>query len=208
MNAGREDVREVHTPRLLLRLPRMDDALPLSRMMNAGISARLASWPAELSQSAAGSRLAAARADAELGLAMPMVIERRATAGVIGWIGATPVEGEPSCMLLTYWLGAQHQGQGLMREAAPAALAAVFRRLTITEVRAAVQTDNPISRSVLRSLGMRLLGLGRIWCAARGRDETCEWWGVHRPVMPAEVMQPAGGAVLTLQAAAAPSAPS
>lgn len=208
MNAGREEVGEVRTQRLLLRLPRMDDALALSRMMDAAISARLASWPAELSPAAASTRLAAARADAELGLALPMVIERRATGAVIGWIGATPVEGEPSCMLLTYWLGAQHQGQGLMREAAPAALASVFRRLSITQVRAAVQTDNPVSRSVLRGLGMRMLGLGRIWCAARGRDETCEWWGVHRPAAPAEILQPAGGAVLTLEAAAAPSAPS
>ena len=84
--------------------------------------------------------------------------------------------------MLTYWLGDRFQGEGLMREAAPAALTAVFNNLGVSEVRAAVQLDNTASRAVLRGLGMRPLGLGHIWCAARGREEQCEWWTVLRPI--------------------------
>ncbi len=171
----------IHTQRLRLRLPQPDDAQELAALMAPEVSARLASWPANLAPDIAAQRLTEARGAALDGRALPLVIERRDDRVLVGWIGATRAEANPRCAILTYWLGCQHHGQGYMREAAPAALAAIFTRLDVAEVRAAVQCDNDASRAVLQGLGLHKMELGRIWCSARGREETCEWWAVTRP---------------------------
>ena len=181
MNAQREPQRDLYTPRLRLRLPRPEDAAILAPLMAPEISARLASWPASLDPDAAATRLTEARSAAINGVALPLVVERRADGALLGWIGATRMETDANRAVLTYWLGTPYHGQGIMREAAPAALAATFRHLGVQEVRAAVQMDNTASRAILRALGMRPLGIGHIWCAARGREEVCEWWAVQRP---------------------------
>jgi RimJ/RimL family protein N-acetyltransferase len=182
MNAVGATVREVHTRRLCLRLPSPEDAVDLAGLMGPAISARLASWPVHMAPAAAAGRLGEARAAAMAGLALPMVITRRSNGQILGWISASRAEADRNRAVLTYWLGDEFQGEGLMREAAPAALAAVFEQLGVTEVRAAVQPDNRASRAVLIGLGMRPLGSGRIWCAARGREEECEWWSLLRPI--------------------------
>jgi RimJ/RimL family protein N-acetyltransferase len=157
-------------------------------MMSPSISARLASWPAFLVPGSAQLRVQQAVAAREAGLALPLAVTRRIDDSVLGWISASRAEAEPRRALLTYWIGEAFQGQGIMREAAPVALEATFRTLGVTEVRAAVQSDNAASRSVLRALGMRPLGPGRIWCSARGREEPCEWWSILRHDVPASVM--------------------
>lgn len=172
----------IHTQRLRLRLPQPDDAPALASLMTPAVSARLASWPASLAPDIAAQRLTEARGAALDGRALPLVIERRADKALLGWIGATRADQDPARAILTYWLGCDHHGQGYMREAAPAALAAIFDRLGVAEIRAAVQCDNDASRAVLQGLGMDRLEIGRIWCSARGREEACEWWGVSRPV--------------------------
>lgn len=172
----------IHTQRLRLRLPQPEDAQALAGIMAPEVSARLASWPASLAPEVAAQRLTEARGAAMAGRALPLVIERLCDQAVIGWISATRAELDPNRAILTYWLGSAHHGQGYMREAAPAALAAAFARLGVAEVRAAVQCDNEASRAVLQGLGMMRLELGSIWCSARGREEACEWWGVARPV--------------------------
>jgi RimJ/RimL family protein N-acetyltransferase len=157
-------------------------------MMSPEISARLASWPAFLVPGSAQLRVQQAIAAREAGLALPLAVTRRSDNALVGWISASRAEAEPRRALLTYWIGAAFHGQGIMREAAPVALEATFRTLGVTEVRAAVQSDNLASRSILRGLGMRPLGPGRIWCSARGREEPCEWWSVLRADIPAAVM--------------------
>lgn len=182
MNASEEQRRDVCTERLCLRLPFPEDAAALAGLMGPEISARLASWPVHLAPEAAAARLGEARAAAMAGLALPMVITRRDGGEIVGWISAARSEADRNRAVLTYWLGDRFQREGLMREAAPAALAAIFNQMGVSEVRAAVQPDNAASRAVLRGLGMRPLGLGHIWCAARGREEQCEWWTVLRPI--------------------------
>ncbi|MBU8536486.1 GNAT family N-acetyltransferase [Roseomonas tokyonensis] len=165
-----------------MRLPHPEDALALSEMMGPEISARLASWPVRLAPEAAAAKLGEARAAAMAGLALPLIITLRNSGDVAGWISASRAEADRNRAVMSYWLGDRFHGAGLMREAAPAALAGAFRHLGVNEARAAVQTDNLASRAVLRGLGMRPLGIGHIWCAARGREEQCEWWSVLRPL--------------------------
>lgn len=168
----------VTTARLCLRCVREDDAAALAALMTPAISLRLASWPARLSVEAARERIRQARLAAMATLAVPLALERRADGALAGWFSATRATEDSDLVLLTYWLGEPFQGAGLMREAAPPALALALDRLRPRRVRAAVQDDNDPSLSIVRLLGLRALGPGRIWCAARGREEGCLWFGL------------------------------
>jgi RimJ/RimL family protein N-acetyltransferase len=170
----------VETPRLRLRCAEPRDAEALAAMMTEAISRRLASWPVPYTAPMAADRIAGVRMAAAERRSLPLVIERRSDGAVVGWISISRAPGDGTTALITYWLGDGFQGQGLMREAAPAALAEAFRSMDIARVRAAVQADNAASLAVARLLGMAPLGEGRIWCPARGRDEPCLWFEVTR----------------------------
>jgi len=172
---------EFYTRRLQLRLPQVADAPSFARLMTPGISARLASWPTRMSVGDGVLRIEDALSDHAAGDALPLLICRRGSDEVLGWIGGQRNAHAPRLASITYWIGEAFHGQGLMREAAPAALAAVFARLGVDRVQAAVQSDNPQSRGVLRALGMRMLELGQIWSPTRQRHEDCEWWGIESP---------------------------
>lgn len=171
---------DVCTSRLHLRPPSREDALDLVRLMTPTISARLASWPPYLNPATAQLRVEEVLAAQEVGLCLAFVVTRRSDSEILGWISAFRPQAEPQMAILTYWVGEAYHGQGIMREAALAALSVVFREMNVAEVRAAVQSDNTASHAVLRALGMHLVGPGRIWCGARGREESCEWWAVRR----------------------------
>ena len=181
MNAAGEPMPEVYTRRLQLRLPRVADAPDIARLMTPGISARLASWPMQMSVEDATLRIEDALSDHAAGVALPLLMCCRGSDEVLGWIAGRRNAHVPSLASFTYWIGEAFHGQGLMREAAPAALAEVFARLGVDRVQAAVQSDNAQSRGVLRALGMRVQELGQIWCPARQRHEDCEWWAVESP---------------------------
>lgn len=151
-------------------------------MMSETVSRRLASWPVPYTPSMALDRIAGVRMAAAQRRSLPLVMERRADGVVVGWISVSRAPGDEATALLTYWLGEGYQGRGYMREAAPAALAAAFEQLDVARVRAAVQGDNAASLAVVDLLGMTPLGEGRIWCPARGREETCLWFETPRPV--------------------------
>lgn len=181
MNAFGESIPDLCTPRLRLRPPEMADAADLARLMAPRISARLASWPSCMVPGTARMRVEQALEARDAGMALPLVITRRPDGAVMGWISASRAEADPSRAIVTYWLGEEFQGQGYMREAGRPAVAAIFRAMAVTELRAAVQPDNQASRAVLAGMGMRFLTHGRIWCSARAREEGCEWWGMERP---------------------------
>lgn len=169
------------TDRLRLRCPEPRDAEALAALMNEAISARLASWPVPYTPLMAADRIAGVRMAAAALRSLPLVIERRADGAVLGWISISRAPGDDRTALITYWLGEAFQGEGYMREAAPAALDRAFALMDVQRVRAAVQADNGPSLSVARLLGMVPLGEGRIWCPARGQEEACLWFELARP---------------------------
>jgi [ribosomal protein S5]-alanine N-acetyltransferase len=171
----------LETTRARLRCPEPRDAEAIAAMMGAAVSQRLASWPVPYTPLMAADRIAGVRMAAAARRSLPLVVERRPDGALAGWISISRAPGDEATALLTYWLGEGFQGQGLMREAAPAALAEAFRGMDIARVRAAVQPDNAASLAVVRLLGMVPLGPGRIWCPARGRDEACPWFETARP---------------------------
>ncbi|MES2714071.1 MAG: GNAT family N-acetyltransferase [Pseudomonadota bacterium] len=178
MVAEHHDGGVIESLRLRIRGAREDDAHALSQMMSARISARLASWPEDMTPGMALERVA--RDLAQPQRIAPMVMELRDGGEVCGWMSVARLPEEPGCGVLTYWLGEAHHGRGLMREAAPLAVRHVFRRMRLERLRAAVQLDNTSSIAVLSAAGMRYLGPGRIWCSARLREESCLWYEVDR----------------------------
>jgi RimJ/RimL family protein N-acetyltransferase len=170
----------VETPRLRLRCAEPRDAPALSALMSEAVSRRLASWPVPYTPLMATDRITGVRMAAAERRSLPLVIERREDGAVAGWISISRAPGDGGTALITYWLGEAFQGQGLMREAAPAALAESFRSMDVQVVRAAVQADNAASLAVVRLLRMTPLGEGRIWCPARGREEACLWFEIRR----------------------------
>lgn len=185
----------VETPRLRLRCAEPQDAPALSALMSESVSRRLASWPVPYTPPMALDRIAGVRMAAAERRSLPLVIERRADGAVAGWISVSRAPGAGSTALLTYWLGEAFQGQGLMREAAPATLSEAFRLMDIARVRAAVQPDNAASLAVVRLLGMAPLGEGRIWCPARGQEEACLWFETLRDGAPVPPPHMAAGAL-------------
>ena len=166
----------VLTARLLLRCPVEEDATALAPLMTEATSRRLASWPHPFSVALARERIRGVREAAFAGRSVPLVMVRRRDRALAGWFAASLAAENDTVALLTYWLGDAFHGDGLMREAAPAALGLALRLLPVSRIRAAVQADNAASLSVVRLLGMRPLGPGRIWCPARNREEGCLWF--------------------------------
>ncbi len=177
---GADPFPAVVTPRLLLRCVSEHDADSLAALMTERISLRLASWPQAMTPRMALDRIQGAREAAWDGRSVPLVLESRQDGALMGWFAASRTPDAMPTILLTYWLGEAFHGHGLMREAAPAALALALEVLGPCRVRAAVQADNDASLSVVRQLGMHPLGPGRIWCAARGREEDCQWFDLER----------------------------
>lgn len=183
----------VETPRLRLRCAEPRDADALAGMMSETVSRRLASWPVPYTRQMALDRIAGVRMAAAQRRSLPLVMERREDGAVVGWISVSRAPGHEGTALLTYWLGEAFHGHGYMREAAPAVVRETFALMEVDQVRAAVQPDNEASLAVVRLLGMTPLGEGRIWCPARGQEESCLWFELKRP----------GGAARTAVQAAA-----
>jgi len=184
MVASLPTLPRVNTARLRLRYAEPDDADTLAAMMSEGISQRLASWPVPYTPVMAADRISGVRMAAAEQRSVPLIVERRSDGAVLGWMSISRAPGDQETALITYWLGEAFQGQGYMREAAPAAVREAFARMDVRRLRAAVQPDNKPSLAVVRLLGMEPMGEGRIWCPARGREEACLWFELPRERIP------------------------
>ena len=172
----------IETPRLRLRCVRQDDAARVSAMMTPAVSRWVATWPVPFTPEMASERIAAARDAAAVGTTLPFAVERRSDGALLGWIGVHRGATAGRRGMLGYWLGEEHQGQGYMREAAPAAVVAGFDLLGLGVVEAAAQPENAASLAVLRTCGMEPVGERTFFAPARGRDELCLFFEVMRPV--------------------------
>ena len=88
------------------------------------------------------------------------------------------MDGDPASNALSRIERALARIEAAARAPAAAADAAELAALRVRHerLRAAVQADNGPSLAVVRLLGMKPMGEGRIWCPARGREETCLWF--------------------------------
>ena len=85
------------------------------------------------------------------------LIQSRETGEAIGMIGLTP-DDVPTSLILGYWLGRAHWGQGFATEAAGAVNGFARDTLACTRIRAGHFTHNPASGQVLEKLGFVVTG--------------------------------------------------
>ena len=107
---------------------------------------------------------------------------------IIGAVGFQPDGEDDDTPELGFWLVPDRWGQGLMVEAAGAALEAVRASLGYDRVVAGHFVDNPRSERVLEKLGFRRTGIASRECRARGRRVDCALFALGEE---AETVQPA-----------------
>ena len=173
MSRRSEPFAAIETTRLRLRLPRRDDAAPLSGMMTPAVSQGLGAWPVPFTLEMAVERIETARASHAEGMAVPCIVEERSGGTALGWIAVTRSAVDHNRAVLSYWLGEANHGRGLMREALSAFLEPAFGRLGIVTLEASTHHGNAASIEVLRACGMTPAGERMIFAPARGREERC-----------------------------------
>lgn len=157
----------IETARLILRLPEADDAEAFTRLITPDISRWLGSWPVPFDHDRAMRKIADSRAAAEAGTLLPLVITRRADDEILGWLAIGGNPEIPGRGVLSYWLGDAFHRQGILREAATAAISAARADRGITSLEATCHLDNDASAAALRMLGLRPVKDDMLWIEAR-----------------------------------------
>lgn len=169
------DDLQLETPRLLLRLPRVEDLDPWATMMTDPDTARFIGGvtPRALSWRALMTMIGAWHAN---GFAMFSVIEK-SSGRWIGRLGPWQPDGWPGtevgwAIVRDCW------GKGYAVEGAEAATAWAFDQLGWTNVIHSIAPENTPSQSVARKLGSRNLGPGTL--PAPYQESRIDIWGQSR----------------------------
>jgi len=149
-------------------------------MMTPDVSRWVGYWPVPFTVEMAELRIECARAAAAAGKALPFAAELL-DGTLVGWIVSNRTDEDPRRATFGYWFGEAHHGKGYMRETAPLALAASFRKLGVDVIEASVQPDNVASLAVLRACGFQEIGQGMVAAPARDREELCNLFELPRP---------------------------
>lgn len=169
------DHLQLETPRLLLRLPRIEDLDPWAAMMTdpdttrfiGGVTERSMSWRALMTMIGAWHAH---------GFAMFSVIEK-SSGRWIGRLGPWQPEGWPGtevgwAIVRDCW------GKGYAVEGAEAATTWAFDQLGWTNVIHSIDPENSASQSVARKLGSRNLGPGSL--PPPYQESRIDIWGQSR----------------------------
>ena len=162
---------EPKTSRLRLRPVRPDDALATAALMNDEIASYLTTWPPELSPAQAASRIEAAEERLSAQEAIEFAITRRADGKLLGWLSFVLEDQCSSAATVGFWLGEEYQGQGLMTEAATAAMPVAASFLRATTLDAHIYPWNSASIGLVRKLGFWPQGGVALYSPVRGRCE-------------------------------------
>lgn len=153
------DSLEIETPRLILRVPRLEDLDAFAAMMADEESARFIGGPAprEVTWRSLMSLIGAWHAT---GVSMFSVIEK-ATGRWVGRLGPWMPEGWPGPEV-GWAIARASWGRGYAPEGAAAAMDFAFDRLGWTEIIHSIDPANAASQQVARKLGARNRGPGRL----------------------------------------------
>jgi RimJ/RimL family protein N-acetyltransferase len=157
---------ELLTERLVLRLPRKDDAEAIARYLNDfGVSGNLARVPYPYVLTDAEAWLRSRRPGlppAETSFAIDG--DGATSIGAVGFHQG--IEGT----ILGYWLGRPHWGAGIMSEAARAAVDWFFSACDAHTLRSGAFAFNAASLAIQSKLGFTQIGHSRMQCLARGAE--------------------------------------
>jgi len=136
----RDDVFRLETPRLWLRWPRAADAALIANLPQTGLS------------ESASDFVLRAREGNLTGRSLSLVLTPKQRPGeAIGVIRLQAGDGEEA--ELGFWLGEDHRGQGLMREAVQALGALAFRLCDIDAISASVPPGAEQAARLLAACG-------------------------------------------------------
>lgn len=162
------------TPRLILRMPVLEDAPAVVRYLKEN-RAHLAPWSPGFPTGFFTKpfweeriRQASLEWKAETALRLYM-FSRQDPTRVIGAINFTQIfRGPFQNAYLGYSIAASEQGKGLMTEGLRAAIAFVFRKMNLHRISANHMPTNIRSREVLRRLGFSVEGYARDYLLMNG----------------------------------------
>jgi ribosomal-protein-alanine N-acetyltransferase len=180
-----EPFQPLETVRLLLRCVVDQDATATSALVTSEISRWLAYWPTPFTVEMATSRIAASRALAYAGDALPLVVIEKTSNTLLGWAMLNRDESDRLRGSFGDWIGEQYQGKGYMKELAPAVIAAGFKLLNLDVIEAGAQLGNTASFAVMRACGMKPAHESWVYAPARGQDELCAFHDIRRTGMTA-----------------------
>ena len=159
------------TKRLTLRPGWPEDAPMLTQAIaHEEVAFKLSRLPWPYTEAHAAEWLSRPKGPTEVTLLI--LAHEEATPRLVGGIGLHPVE-DGDGVELGYWLTPSAWGRGYATEAGHAVLGMARHALGLPRLVGRHFIDNPASGKVLKKLGFRPAGRGRMPCLARGRDVAC-----------------------------------
>lgn len=158
------------TPRLTLRPGWPEDAPALTAAIaHEAVAFKLSRlpWPYTLQHAEEWLNRAPTPGDHPL---LIIAHDRGAVPDLVGGIGLHP-EGDE--LAIGYWITPAAWGRGYATEAARAVVDMARHALGVARLLGRHMIDNPASGGVLRKLGFRETGHGRLPCLARGEEVEC-----------------------------------
>ncbi len=174
------DAAVLFTPRLTLRPVEIEDAAAIVEVMSPAVTKWLASWPQPMTPAFVRKRIAESIAATRRGGHIWWVVIHRADQRLIGKFSCGLTRADPRRMEVAYHIAEAYQGAGYMREAAQAAIAAIWRLFDVDAIEAGAQVENAGSFSVMRAMGMTLIGERDVYSSAREQFESCRFYELLR----------------------------
>ncbi len=175
------DPRVLVTPRLTLRPVEIEDAAAIAEVLTPEVTRWLASWPNPMTEVVARERIAGSIAATPRGGHIWWAVIHQTDQRLIGGFRCGLTEADPRRMDIGYYIAEAYQGARYMREAAEAAIAAIWRLFDIDAIEAGAQIENTGSLKLMRSLGMTSIGTRDVYASARDRIEPCRFYELLRP---------------------------
>jgi len=169
------------TPRLTLRPVEVEDATAIADLMSPTVTRWLASWPNPMTEGFARERIEQSRAAAARGGHIWWGLIHRTDHRLIGGFSGGLMQTDPRRMEIAYHIAETYQGAGYMREAAQAAIVAIWRLFDIDAIEAGAQIANAASFGIMRAVGMTPIGDRYVYSSARDRIEPCLFFELLRP---------------------------
>lgn len=166
------DSIELVTDRLRLRPVTDEDAGPTSALMREEIAANLTTWAPETTVAAARERIERSRRLLRTRQALDLAILDRLSGNMLGWLSLFR-EGDRGLIgRVGFWLGCDHQGQGLVVEAAEQALPLGLGFLGVRELEAYVYPWNTRCIRAMSKLRFDRDGTTELYSPVRQKAET------------------------------------
>jgi RimJ/RimL family protein N-acetyltransferase len=158
MEATRDGLPVLDTPRLRLRPFSMDDAGEVHRLAgDTRVASSTMNIPHPYREGMAVSWIATHGPEWERGRRATLAVTLRESGELVGAVALT-VNREQNRASMGYWIGHPYWGRGYATEAARAVLDLAFAELRLRRVEATHFADNPASGRVMEKLGMSYEG--------------------------------------------------